>query len=102
MQKCPCAMTGLEILQANLAVSRPMKTILITDRGNGWDVVMYGPDSAGCPPEQEAPMHITIQAALESVEAALVNLRRQSDVETVSGEIITDGKEIVRALGGGA
>ena len=97
MAKCPCAMTGLEILQANLAFGRPMKTVLVTDRGTGWDVVMYGPDSAGFPPAQDAPMHITIQAAIEGVEAALVNLRRQSDVENVGGEILT-GEAMVREL----
>lgn len=96
---CPCSMTALELLQANIAVSRPTKSVLIEDRGNGWDVTMYGPDAAGRPRDTAAPDCITIQAALEQIEAMLVNLRRQSDVETVGGEVLT-GEAMARELSG--
>ena len=101
MTKCACAMTALELLQANIAVQRPVKSVLITDRGRGWDVVMYGPDSAGFPPPDDEPAHITIQSALEKIEECLVHLRRQPDVGAAPrGEIVTDPHEIARALKG--
>ena len=99
MTRCPCSMTGLEMLQEAIAIARPRKSLLIVDRGNGWDVTMFGPDSAGRPRDGAEPDCITLQATVEQVEAMLVNLRRQSDIETVGGEMLT-GEAMVRELGG--
>ena len=92
-KKCACQMTALELLQANLTVQRPLKSLLIVDNGSGWSVAVYGPDAAGVGTE-----HVTLKATLDQVEKGLVNLRRQSNFETVGGEVITDPEGIVRTL----
>lgn len=93
-KKCACAMTGLEILEATLQITKPQKTILIVDTGRGWIVTMFGPDSAGDP----APnVHVTIQSALEAAETLMAELRRQPDRMTV-GYVISDPAEVASAL----
>ena len=94
MTKCPCSMTALELLQGNLQISKPVKSLLVIDTGKGWNVTKYGPDAAGLGTD-----HVTIQSALEQIESDLVNLRRQSNVESVGGEVITDPAEVASALG---
>lgn len=98
-KKCACEMTAMEILQQNLEVTRPSRSILIVDLGNGWDVTMFGPEMAGNPLSEPGPDHVTIQATIEAVERMLVNLRRQSESgDPPDGEIITDPDQIVQAL----
>lgn len=93
-KKCACAMTGLEILEDTLQITKPQKTILIMDTGRGWTVTMFGPDSAGDP----APnAHVTIQSALEATETLMAELRRQPDRMTV-GYVISDPAEVASAL----
>lgn len=92
--KCACEMTGLEALQDALERTGPQKTILIIDKGSGWTVTMYGPDSFGDP----APnAHVTIQSALEAAETLMAELRRQPDRMTV-GYVISDPAEVASAL----
>lgn len=95
-QKCPCSMTALELLQQHIDLKKPVKSMLIIDNGNGWNVTMFGPDAAGLGTD-----HITLQSAVEEVEDRLVNLRRQSNVESKDGEVITDPVGVARALGAG-
>jgi hypothetical protein len=97
MDKCGCSMTAVELLQANIAHQKPKRMLLIVDWGNGWDVTMYGPESAGRPSRGD-PDCITMPAILERTEELLVNLRRQSD--DVRGEVVTDPVEIARLLSG--
>lgn len=92
--KCPCSMTALELLREHIDIKKPVKSLLVIDNGSGWHVVMFGPDAAGLGTD-----HVTIQAALEEIEDRLVNLRRQSDVETVGGEALT-GEAMARELSG--
>jgi hypothetical protein len=61
------------------------------DKGHGWDVTMFGPESAGLPTSCQ-----TVARVLEEVEEKLVNLRRQK--EMVRGEVITDPARIVEEL----
>ncbi len=97
--KCGCAMSAAELLVANAAHQKPKRSILIVDRGNGWDVTQYGPDSAGRPRDGSGPDCITLQAAMELVEETMVKVRREPDPEA-AGEIITDPAEIARTLSG--
>lgn len=94
---CACEMTGLEALQDALERTGPQKTILIIDKGSGWTVTMYGPDSFGDPAPET---YRTVQATLERAEALLVNLRRQPNI-TRTGEVITDPQRIADELKGG-
>ena len=92
--KCACQMTGLEILEDTLQISKPQKTILIVDTGRGWTVTMFGPDNAGDP----APnTHITIQSAIERTETLMAELRRQPDRMTV-GYVVSDAEEVAKEL----
>lgn len=91
-KKCVFDMTGDEILAEHVAVSKPARSLLIVDRGSGWDVTMFGPESAGLPTACS-----TIAKVCEAVEDKLVNLRRQADF-IPRGEVITDPARIVEEL----
>ncbi len=90
-KKCVFDMTGDEILAEHIAISKPARSILIVDKGHGWDVTMFGPESAGLPTEC-----ITIAKVIEAVEEKLVNLRQQKEI--VRGEVITDPSRIIEEL----
>ncbi len=90
--RCSCSMTALELLQSNIAVSRPLKSLLVVDSGRGWNVTRYGPDAAGLGTD-----HVTIQSTIEEIERCLVDLRRQSNIESVGGEVLS-GAAMVRDL----
>lgn len=92
-KKCIFDMTGDEILAEHVALAKPARSILIVDKGNGWDVTMFGPQSAGLPATCS-----TIAKVIEEVEDKLVNLRRQPD-KIERGEVITDPARIVEELG---
>lgn len=81
-------------MQQNIAAVRPVKSILIIDNGHCWNVGMYGPESAG-----HGTDHVTVQSLIEATEALLVNLRRQTDVESAGGEVLV-GEATIRALSG--
>ena len=87
-------MTALELLQSNIAAQKPLKSLLVIDTGSKWRVTRYGPDAAGLGTD-----HVTIQSALDEIERCLVDLRRQSNAESVGGEILTSD-EMVRELAG--
>lgn len=91
-KKCVFDMTGDEILAEHVAIAKPARSILIVDKGGGWDVTMFGPESAGLPTTCS-----TIAKVCEEVEGKLVNLRRQND-SIPRGEVITDPARIIEEL----
>lgn len=91
-RKCVFDMTGDEILAEHVALGKPARSILIVDKGHGWDVTMFGPQSAGLPTECS-----TIEQVVGAVEYQIVNLRRQED-KIERGEVITDPARIVEEL----
>jgi hypothetical protein len=90
-KKCVFDMTGDEILAEHIAITKPARSILIVDKGNGWDVTMFGPESAGLP-----STCATIAKVAELVEEYCVNLRRQKAIPR--GEVITDPARIIEEL----
>mgnify|MGYP001560783587 CR=1 FL=1 len=90
-KKCVFDMTGDEILAEHVAATKPARSLLIVDNGHGWDVTMFGPESAGLPTTCQ-----TIAKVLEVAEEKLVNLRQQE--EMVRGEVITDPERIIQEL----
>lgn len=87
-------MTGTEILSEFIQIRQPAKSVLIVDLGHAWEVTMFGPDSAGLGTE-----HITVQSAMEAIEEAMINVRRQPDQMT-RGIVISDPAQVAKELAG--
>lgn len=92
--KCACEITAAEALADRIDAEKPPRSVLIVDTGIGWTVTMYGPQCFGLPTE-----HVTLQSALEAVEGAMVNVRRQKD-DDKRGVVVTDPAEIARLMTG--